>query len=303
MKGLTLKDTLATEDRSLQKLIFLLSDLGLKIATEIPRKLGTTDKVNVYGDKQAALDVWSNELLVRKLLRSELVRQVASEELEQTLNSKRGEYTVVIDPLDGSSNLATNNLMGTILGIYHDEPLPTAGRNLIASMYFLYGPYLELVLGRQEGVNIFVAAGRTTKGSQKFITNGELHCFPMEASVYGIGGLRDKWTPRVRRFIQSIEKRRLTLRYGGSLVGDFTQILTKGGFFAYPELVDAPFGKYRLNFEANPLAFITEKARGKASTGSGRILDVEPTDLSQRIPTYLGNSDLVTEFDDFLHLS
>jgi fructose-1,6-bisphosphatase I len=102
----------------------------------------------------------------------------------------------------------------------------------------------------------------------------------------------------VRDFAELIEKRRLTLRYGGSLVGDFTQVLTKGGFFAYPELIDAPLGKYRLNFEASPIAFIAEKAGGKASTGSGRILDVEPTRLAQRIPTYLGNLDLVTEFDN-----
>jgi len=297
LRGLTLKETLASEDRDLQKLIFLLADLGLRIAREIPRRLEATNNVNTYGDKQLALDVWSNELLVHKLLGSGLVKQLASEELEEPLSSKRGEYTVVIDPLDGSSNITTNNLMGTIVGIYHDKPLPAPGKDLLASMYFLYGPYLELVLGRQKGVNVLVAAGRRAEGYEKFITNGEPHHFPKEPTVYGIGGVRDKWTPRVRSFAELIEKRRLTLRYGGSLVGDFTQVLTKGGFFAYPELVDAPLGKYRLNFEANPIAFITERAGGKASTGSGRILDIEPTDLAQRVPTYVGNSDLVTEFD------
>jgi fructose-1,6-bisphosphatase I len=300
LRGLTLKEILANEDRDLQRLIFLLADLGLRIAREIPRRLEATNNVNTYGDKQLALDVWSNELLVHKLLGSGLVKQLASEELEEPLSSKRGDYTIVIDPLDGSSNITTNNLMGTIIGIYHDKTLPAAGKDLLASMYFLYGPYLGLVLGRQKGVNVFVAAGRRAEGYEKFITSGEPHHFPKEPNVYGIGGLRDKWTPRVRSFAELIEKRRLTLRYGGSLVGDFTQVLTKGGFFAYPELVDAPLGKYRLNFEANPIAFITEKAGGKASTGSGRILDVEPTDLAQRVPTYLGNSDLVTEFDHSL---
>lgn len=300
MRGLTLKETLANEDRGLQKLIFLLADLGLRIAREIPRRLEATNSINAYGDKQLALDVWSNQLLVHKLLGSGLVKQLASEELEEPLSSKRGEYTLVIDPLDGSSNITTNNLMGTIIGIYHDKPLPAAGKDLLASMYFLYGPYLELILGRQKGVNVLVAAGRRAEGREKFITSGEPHHFPREPSVYGIGGLRDKWTSRVRGFAELIEKRRLTLRYGGSLVGDFTQVLTKGGFFAYPELVDAPQGKYRLSFEANPIAFITEKAGGKASTGSGRILDLEPTSLAQRVPTYLGNSDLVTEFDSSL---
>ena len=300
MRGLTLKEILAPEDRGLQKLIFLLADLGLRIAREIPRRLEATNNINVYGDKQLALDVWSNELLVHKLLGSGLVKQLASEELEEPLRSKRGDYTLVIDPLDGSSNITTNNLMGTIIGIYYDKPLPAAGKELLASMYFLYGPYLELVLGRQKEVNVLVAAGRRAEGCEKFITSGEPHRFPKEPSVYGIGGLRDKWTPRVRGFAELIEKRKLTLRYGGSLVGDFTQVLTKGGFFAYPELIDAPLGKYRLNFEANSIAFITEKAGGKASTGSGRILDVEPTSLTQRVPTYLGNSDLVTEFDNSL---
>jgi fructose-1,6-bisphosphatase I len=297
LRGITLKETLAGEDRALQKLIFLLADLGLRVEQEIPRRLGVTNNVNVYGDRQLALDVWSNELLVHKLLRSGLVKQLASEELEKPITGKGGEFTLVIDPLDGSSNITTNNPMGTIVGIYHDRPLPSAGRDLLASMYFLYGPYIQLVLGLQKGVNLLVAVGKGTQSAERFITRGELHHFPKEASVYGIGGLRDKWTPRVRGFVELIEKRRLTLRYGGSLVGDFTQVLTKGGFFAYPELVDAPLGKYRLNFEANPIAFITEKAGGKASMGSGRILDVEPTNLAQRVPTYVGNSELVTEFD------
>ena len=240
MRGLTLKETLATEDRDLQKLIFLLADLGLRIAREIPRRLEATNSVNAYGDKQLALDVWSNELLVHKLLGSGLVKQLASEELEEPLSSRRGEYTVVIDPLDGSSNITTNNLMGTIVGIYHDKPLPAPGRDLLASMYFLYGPYLQLVLGRQKGVNMLVAAGRRAEGYEKFITSGEPHHFPKEPTVYGIGGVRDKWTPRVRSFAELIEKRRLTLRYGGSLVGDFTQVLTKGGFFAVSRISRRP---------------------------------------------------------------
>src|SRR5438309_11618907 len=88
----------------------------------------------------------------------------------------------------------------------------------------------------------------------------------------------------------------MSLRYGGSFVGDYNQVLTRGGFFAYPELNAAPEGKYRLQFESNPVGFITETAGGQASTGMGRILDVEPTSIVQRVPSYLGDSELVQGF-------
>ena len=129
------------------------------------------------------------------------------------------------------------------------------------------------------------------------MSDGELHRLPKPPTVYGVGGLRDKWTPSVRSFVETLEKRRLSLRYGGSFVGDYNQVLHKGGFFAYPELTDAVEGKYRLQFESNPVGFITEKAGGKTSTGKGSILDVEPQSISQRIPTYLGDSELVEEFE------
>ncbi len=101
----------------------------------------------------------------------------------------------------------------------------------------------------------------------------------------------------MREFVDRLEKSRLKMRYGGSFVGDYNQVLYNGGFFAYPSLLDAPDGKYRLQFESNPVGFITEKAGGKASTGFRSVLDVEPTGIAQRVPTYLGNKDLVAEFE------
>ncbi|HZY47671.1 MAG TPA: hypothetical protein VFE96_07740, partial [Candidatus Bathyarchaeia archaeon] len=98
-------------------------------------------------------------------------------------------------------------------------------------------------------------------------------------------------------FADRLEKLKLKFRYGGSFVGDYNQVLFGGGFFAYPELLDAPDGKYRLQFESNPIGFITERAGGKASMGTGNILDVEPVSITQRVPTYLGNKDLVVEFE------
>src|SRR5437016_7181787 len=295
MKGKTLKDVIGTEERSLYKLISLIADLSTLVREMIPRELGFAGGINPYGEKQLQIDVWSNDLFTKKLLRSGLVRRVASEEMEDVAESKSGEYSVVLDPLDGSSNLKSNNLLGTIVGVYHDKSLPAKGRDLLAAMYFLYGPFLQLVLALKDGVRLSAAAGKGV-GSRRFVSDGQIHKLPRPPTVYGIGGLRDKWTPTVRQFVEGLEKRKLSLRYGGSFVGDYNQVLAKGGFFAYPELTDAPEGKYRLQFESNPIGFITEKAGGQASTGMGRILDVEPTSIVQRIPTYLGDSELVQEF-------
>jgi fructose-1,6-bisphosphatase I len=292
-----LRELLETEDRSLSKLVDLLAELSLRIVREIPKTLGMTEGVNVYGDQQTELDVWSNGLLTKRLLRSGLVRQVASEEMETVLNADHGEYTVALDPLDGSSNLKTDNLVGTIVGIYHDKALPARGRDLLAALYFLYGPYVEAVVGTKSGVYLAAPAGRGT-GASKFVSNGEPHRLPQKGSVYGIGGSRDKWTGKVSEFADMLEKKKLKFRYGGSFVGDYNQVLCGGGFFAYPELIDAPEGKYRLQFESNPIGYITERAGGKASTGKGRILDVEPVSISQRVPTYLGNKELVSEFEE-----
>jgi fructose-1,6-bisphosphatase I len=109
--------------------------------------------------------------------------------------------------------------------------------------------------------------------------------------------LKQKWTPNVQNFVQSLERQGLKLRYGGSFVGDFNQVLSYGGVFAYPELVDAPKGKFRLQFESNPIAFIAERAGGRGSTGRIPILDVEPTSIDERVPTYVGNADLISELE------
>ena len=296
MKGETLKEIIGTDERSLYKLISLIGNLSAIVRERLPRELGFSRSINPYGEKQLQIDVWSNDLFTKKLLKSGLVRRLASEEMEDVAEAKTGEYSIVLDPLDGSSNLKTNNLLGTIVGVYREKLLPAKGRDLQAAMYFLYGPYHQLVLALQDGVHSFAALGKGTQGT-KFVSDGQVRQLPKPPTVYGVGGLREKWTPRVREFVESLEKRKLSLRYGGSFVGDYNQVLTKGGFFAYPELTDAKEGKYRLQFESNPVGFITEKAGGRASTGTGNILDVEPNSIVQRVPTYLGEKDLVQEFE------
>lgn len=187
--------------------------------------------------------------------------------------------------------------MGTIVGIYRETSLPAKGRNQIAAMYFLYGPYTQAVIALKDGVYVFVGSGQTNS-SRRFLSDGIPHRLPEKGTVYGFGGLKQKWTPKVQEFVQALENRGMKLRYGGSFVGDFNQVLYYGGVFAYPELVDAPAGKLRLQFESNPIAFITEKAGGKGSTGSASILDVEPTSIDQRVPTYVGNVDLIAALED-----
>jgi len=295
----TLADVLHGEDQNFRKLVSLLSELSFQIVAEIPRSLGTTEGVNIYGETQTAIDVWSNELLTKKLIKSGLVNRVASEELDEPLQGVHGEFAVVLDPLDGSSNLKTDNLVGTIVGIYHDTKLPAKGRDLLSALYFLYGPYVEAVLALKDATYISVGAGKGS-GYERFLTSGDPHRLPGKGSIYGIGGSKRKWIPELKEFVESLETRKLKMRYGGSFVGDYNQVLLNGGFFAYPELLDAPEGKYRLQFESNPVGFITEKAGGKASTGRGAVLDVEPTSIAQRVPTYLGNKDLVLEYEDLL---
>jgi len=296
MPRTSLGQVLKEEDASLRKLIILLADQSLAIAAELPKTLGDTTRFNVYRERQEEIDVWSNNLLTKKLAKSGLVKRIASEELEQPLETKHGEFSVTLDPLDGSSNIKTNNLMGTIVGIYRDATLPAKGRDLTAAMYFLYGPYTQAVIALERGVRVFVATKRLT-ASSAYLSDGTIHRLPEKGTVYGIGGLKEKWTARVQNYVQSLERKGLKLRYGGSFVGDFNQVLYYGGVFAYPELVDAPNGKLRLQFESNPVAFITEKAGGKGSTGTGPILDVEPKKIDQRVPTYVGNADVVDEIE------
>lgn len=297
MPRASLGEVLTEEDITLRRLVLLLADQSLAIAGELPKTLGETSRFNVYGEKQEEIDVWSNSLLTKKLAKSRLVKEIATEEIEQPLEMKHGEYSVTPDPLDGSSNIKSDNLMGTIVGVYRGARLPAKGRDLTVAMYFLYGPYTQALIALSRGVYIFVA-NKKIGASRAYLSDGMTHKLPDKGTVYGIGGLKEKWTPKVQNFVQSLERKGLKLRYGGSFVGDFNQVLYYGGIFAYPELVDSPNGKLRLQFESNPIAFIAEKAGGKGSTGARSILDVEPKKIDERVPTYVGNADLVKEIEN-----
>jgi len=248
----------------------------------------------MYGEQQLELDVWLNNLFVGSLRESKLVGQVASEEMGEVKDLGRGRFSVVLDPLDGSSNVRSNNIFGTIFGIFDGTPLPARGSDLFAAGYLIYGPATTFVYATRSAVHEFVqrSAGR----SDEFVLLEEGLRLPSKGKLYGVGGHRDRWIPEVKSFIGELERELMNLRYGGSFVGDFNQILHYGGFFAYPAQVDKPAGKYRLHFESNPIAFIAEAAGGAGTTGRERLLDVAPIRIDQTVPTYVGNQDLVDRF-------
>ncbi len=281
-------------DRDLGALLSRIAGLTGRIRQELPVRRDPATTRNVYGEQQLDLDVWMNDLFVDSLRDSGLVAQVASEEMGEVKTVGRGRFSVVLDPLDGSSNVKSNNIFGTIFGIFDRKELPARGADLFAAGYLIYGPATTFVYATRDGVHEFVQGGGGRPDD--FVLIGEGLRLPAKGKLYGIGGHRAKWIPPVQAFVAEIEKDLLNLRYGGSFVGDFNQILHYGGFFAYPAQVDKPKGKYRLHFESSPIAFITEAAGGAGTTGSERILDVAATGIDQTVPTYVGNQDLVDRF-------
>jgi fructose-1,6-bisphosphatase I len=289
-----LADHAAKVDRDLSLVLSRFAGLTTRIRRELPIRRDPAATRNVYGEQQLELDVWMNDLFVESLRKSKLVGQVASEEMREVKDLGRGRFSVVLDPLDGSSNVKSNNIFGTIFGIFDGRRLPARGSDLFAAGYLIYGPATTFVYATRAGVHEFVQ--RSAARSDEFWLIEEGIRLPSKGKLYGVGGHRDRWIPEVKAFIGDLERELMNLRYGGSFVGDFNQILHYGGFFAYPAQVDKPAGKYRLHFESNPIAFIAEAAGGAGTTGRERILDVAPTGIDQTVPTYVGNQDLVDRF-------
>jgi len=253
----------------------------------IRRESSTTQ--NPTGDSQLAADIWADNFFANKLLELDGVGSYASEEREEILTSGDG-FSVAIDPLDGSSNLLSNNMIGTIVGVY-DSPLPTSGKNMVAAAYVLYGPITTMVIAHSGSVNEFIVdQGKLQPLRENII-------LPKTPQLYGFGGLEKEWKPSFKKYADSI-RTKLKLRYGGSLISDINQILTYGGIFAYPDLISSPNGKLRVLFEAHPVAYIIESAGGLSSNGDISILDISPDTLHARTPLYVGNKNLIEEFSN-----
>ena len=290
----TLKEHLGGIDSELASLILKIGDLSNTISAELPYRRGKADTKNVFGELQLVIDKWADQFLIDELKKSGMVKTVASEEQPELVHlSDDGIFNVTMDPLDGSSNIESNNSVGTIIGIYKDD-LPARGENQLAAMYVLYGPVSTLVYTAKNGTHEFL------KTDEGFVIRSEDIKLPEPGKLYGFGGLRKDWLPSFTKYVEELEAEGFKLRYGGSFVGDFNQILHYGGIFAYPALNSKPNGKLRLLFEANPMSLIIEQAGGASTTGKGSILEVETDDIDQRVPTYVGNKHLIERLENIL---
>ena len=253
-----------------------------------------SDVENPSGELQMAADVWADQLLEERLTAIDGVGQFASEEREEVVDAGDGALSVAVDPLDGSSNLKSNNSMGTILGVY-DGDLPAKGRDLVAAAYVLYGPITTMVVARDGEVTEYVIVGTDGEFAERRAVREDV-TLPEDPVVYGFGGRVPDWTDRFADYASEIEDE-LKLRYGGAMIGDVNQVLTYGGVFAYPELESRREGKLRLQFEGNPIAYIVASAGGASSNGAESLLDAEAEELHQRTPVYVGNEELIDRLE------
>lgn len=249
---------------------------------------------NPSNEEQLEADIWANEFLKEELTSIQGVGQYASEEEQEITECGKG-LSVTVDPLDGSSNIPTNNLIGTIIGIY-DEELPCKGQNIVSAFYVVYGPLTTIMKAENGKVNEYVLESRSDDTVEPVLASEDIEI--PEAKVYGFGGNKN-WTEEFRRFEDDISKD-YKLRYGGAFVGDINQIMHHGGLFAYPYRTDAPEGKLRILFEANPISFIVETAGGASTDTEKSILDLEASELHQRVPLFVGSEELVQKVEENL---
>ena len=273
---------------AVDQVVEVIVEAAPEIRSGLPGRRQKADEENPSGEVQLAADVWADKFLADRITAIDGVGEFASEEREETVDCGEG-VSVAIDPLDGSSNITSNNAMGTIFGVY-DTPLPAKGRDLVASGYVLFGPITTMMLARDGNVSEYVIEASEARMVEENVT------LPGDPVVYGFGGRVPDWPEDCADYAREIEQE-LKLRYGGAMIGDVNQVMTYGGIFAYPGLQSRPEGKLRLQFECNPIAYIVESAGGRSSDGKQSVLDVEPTGLHQRVPVHLGNEELIDRLE------
>ena len=264
--------------------------------------LGATGEINVGGDIVQRLDTASSDIFVETLSRSGHVAAIGCEEIERPVIVE-GEiadgYIVLMDPLDGSSNIDVAVSIGSIFGIWqkrpgetvNDDSLLRPGNQQVAAAYVVYGSSTVLVLATKNNVTGFTLDGRTGAFA---LTHPNIK-IPAECPYYSTNEGNNKVLDEPTRKAITLLRDKYSQRYVGSLVADFHRNLLKGGIFAYPADQTRKDGRLRLMYEANPLGFVAEQAGGAASTGYQRILDIVPEQLHQRAPLILGNKDVVEE--------
>lgn len=282
--------------------------------------LGKTGHTNIQGEKQQKLDVLANEIFIESLSQREVVCGIASEEEENFIEIKNGKnshlnkYVVLIDPLDGSSNIDVNVSVGTIFSVYgrlseigspvQEKDFLQPGTKQVAAGYIIYGSSTMLVFTTGNGVNGFTMDPSL---GTFYLSHPNIKIPDLE-QIYSINeGSYLKFPQGVKNYIkycqEEKENRPYTSRYIGSLVADFHRNILKGGIYIYPSTSQYPEGKLRLLYECNPIAFLAEQAGGKASDGKQRVLEIQPRQLHQRIPFFCGNTSMVIKAEEFLSAS
>ncbi len=288
----------------------LLRDMALAskiINREINRAglmeiMGSAGADNVQGETQQKLDVVANIRFIRALKNGGEVCALISEEDEDIIHTGNvnARYVVAINPLDGSSNIDVNVSIGTIFSIYRrvspvGNPATLAdflqgGNRQVAAGYILYGSSTILVLTTGDGVSGFTYDASL---GEYILSHPNLRQ-PETGQIFSCNdGNELDYPAYVQTYLKTCKQQRMTGRYIGSLVADFHRNLIKGGIYLYPPTVKTPNGKLRLLYECYPMAYIAEQAGGVATNGRGRLLDVEPTNLHQRSPLFIGSAGLV----------
>lgn len=276
---------------------------------ELAGVLGSTLSDNVQGERQKKLDVISNQILKDILSESGYVKALSSEEEDTVVGcNPEGKYLVSIDPLDGSSNIDINSLIGTIFSIQHapqwmepDDPQAflQPGTQMVAAGYVLYGPSTVLVLTTGRGTHGYTL-DKTHGG---FLLTRPNIRVPEQTQEFAINASNQRhWEKPMQDYIADLlagkdgpRGKDFNMRWIAAMVGDIHRILSRGGLFTYPFDYREPNkpGKLRLLYEANPMAFLMEQAGGEASTGTQRIMEILPTEIHQRVPVIMGSKEEV----------
>jgi fructose-1,6-bisphosphatase I len=302
----------------------LLYDMALAakiIARETTRAglvdiLGASEGINVYGERQQKLDIFADSVILKMNDHTHRLCAMASEEHEDILQIPphygKGKYVLLFDPLDGSSNIDVNVSIGTIFAIHRKitsgahgamEDMLQSGSRLVAAGYVIYGSSTMMVYSTGQGVDGFTL----DPSIGEFLLSHPDIRIPEPPQFYSCNqGYEKRWTEGVRQYthwLQGLDAPNhdaLAHRYTGSMIADFHRNLLQGGVFYYPGDVKRPQGKIRLMFEAQALAFIAKHAGGYASDGIGDVLDIQPHQLHQRLPLFIGSRALVEKAEGFL---
>lgn len=279
--------------------------------------IGAAGEQNIQGEDQQKLDVYANEVFIQTLINREIVCGIASEENDNYItvpgldNCHNSKYVVLMDPLDGSSNIDVNVSVGTIFSVFRRiTPVGTPvtiddflqpGTQQVAAGYVIYGTSTMLVYTTGHGVNGFtlnpaIGTFYLSHPNMKFKEDGNIYSINEGNYIHFPQGVKD-----YIKYCQTEEgDRPYTSRYIGSLVSDIHRNMIKGGIYIYPTSSKAPKGKLRLLYECNPMAFITEQAGGKASDGFRRIMEIKPNELHERVPFFCGSRNMVEKAESFM---